>query len=100
MVPPQAGAGLALPPAPILPLLVFSLIGQVWDHVPGVPSKLLCMEGYGPTLNSEGNTCNAMMRNTGFEVRQVRIQILTLPFTTCVTLDEYFNYLRLGFFIY
>lgn len=44
MVPPQTG-GLARPqpPAPIPPRVFSSLIGQVWDHVPGVPSKLLCM---------------------------------------------------------
>lgn len=44
MVPPQTG-GLAWPqpPAPIPPLLIFSsMMGQVWDHVPGIPSKLLC----------------------------------------------------------
>lgn len=73
MVPPQTG-GLARPqpPAPIPPLLVFSLIGQVWDHVPGVPSKLFVYGGrrveYEPPLNSEGNTYNIVVRNTGFEV--------------------------------
>lgn len=29
-----------------------------------------------------------MVRNPGFEVRQVRIQTLILPLTTCLTLDE------------
>lgn len=29
-----------------------------------------------------------MVRNAGFEVRQIRIQILTLPLTTTVILDE------------
>lgn len=43
---------------------------------------------YGPTPDSKENTYDVVVRNTGFEVRQVRIQILTLPLTICVTLDE------------
>ena len=55
--------------------------------------------GGGPTIDSDRNTYNVVVRNTGFEVRQVRIQVLTLPLTICVILDE-LNCLSLSFFIY
>ena len=40
-----------------------------------------------------------VVRNTVFEVRQVRIQVLTLPLIICVILVE-LNCLSLSFFIY
>lgn len=40
-----------------------------------------------------------VVRNTGFEVREVRIQVLTLPLTICVILDE-LHCLSLSFFMY
>lgn len=55
----------------------------------GVPTKLLALRWEAWTcLDSKGNTYDVVVMNTGFEVRQVRIQILILPLTTCVTLDE------------
>lgn len=52
-------------------------------------SFYVCFGGrHGPSLDTKGNTYNVVVKNTGFEVRQVRIQILTLPLITCVTLDE------------
>ena len=102
MVPPQIG-NLAWPQL----LSLSSFASPLLSDRPGLGTcPFVCLLNLykgvghgGPTFNSNRNAYNMEVRNTVFEVRQVRIQVLTLPLIICVILVE-LNCLSLSFFIY